>query len=81
MSILRNGNVPCRYFSNVSVEFKEVQCRLSNFRKRHVALSIVRVKVPSVRTSEQSRGKEGAEFGFHHSSQNVMSFHMIPHML
>ena len=36
---------------------------------------------PSVSTSEQSRGKEGAEFGLHHSSQNVMSFHMIPHML
>ena len=22
LSILRNGNVPCRYFSNVSVDFK-----------------------------------------------------------
>ena len=29
LSILRNGNVPCRYFSNVPVDFEIVQCRLS----------------------------------------------------
>ena len=47
LSILRNDNVPFRYFSNVPVDFKVVQCRLSNLRKRHVALSILRVKGPS----------------------------------
>ena len=34
LSILRNDNVPCRYFSNVPVDFKVVQCSLSNLRKR-----------------------------------------------
>ena len=29
LSILRNGNVPCRYFLNFPVDFKIVQCRLS----------------------------------------------------
>ena len=48
MLISRNGNVPFRYFSNVSVEFKEVQCRLLNFRKRSVTLSILRVKGPFI---------------------------------
>ena len=33
LSILRNDNVPCRYFLNVPVDFKIVQCRLSNLRK------------------------------------------------
>ena len=44
LSILRNDNVPCRYFSNAPVDFKVVQCRLSNLRKRRVALSVLRVK-------------------------------------
>ena len=44
LSILRNDNVPCRYFSNV--DSKVVQCRLSNLRKRHVTVSILRVKGP-----------------------------------
>ena len=30
LSILRNGNVPCRHFLNFPVDFKIVQCRLSN---------------------------------------------------
>ena len=46
LSILRNDNVPCRYFSNVPVDFKVVQCSLSNLRKRCVSLSIFRVKGP-----------------------------------
>ena len=33
LSILRNGNVPCRYFRDFPVDFKIVQCHLSNFRK------------------------------------------------
>ena len=33
MSILRNGNVPCRYFCNFHVDFKIAKCRLSNLRK------------------------------------------------
>ena len=33
MSILRNGNVPCRYFSNVHVDFIITKCPLSNLRK------------------------------------------------
>ena len=46
LSILRNVNVPCRYFSNVPDDFKGVQCRLSNLRKRRAALSNLRVKGP-----------------------------------
>ena len=46
LSILRNGNVPCRYFSSVSVDLKVVQCRPSNVRKRRVALWNLRVKGP-----------------------------------
>ena len=48
LSILRNANVPCLYFSNVPVDFKVVRCRLSNLRKRRVALSNLRVKGPFV---------------------------------
>ena len=48
LSILRNDNVPCCYFSNISVDFKVVQCRVLNLRKRPVALSILRVKGPSL---------------------------------
>ena len=44
LSILRNDNVPCRYFLKVPVDFKVVKCRLLNLRKRRVALSILRVK-------------------------------------
>ena len=33
MSILRNGNVPCRYFCNFHVDFKIAKCPLSNLRK------------------------------------------------
>ena len=29
LSILRNGNVACRYFSNAPVDFRIVQCHLS----------------------------------------------------
>ena len=47
MSILENSNIPCRYFSNIPVEYKEVQCRLSNLRKLHVTLLILRVKGPN----------------------------------
>ena len=32
LSILRNYNVTCRFFFNVPVDFKIVQCRLSNLR-------------------------------------------------
>ena len=32
LSILVNGNVPCRYFRNVPVNFKIAQCRLSILR-------------------------------------------------
>ena len=46
MSILRNGNVLFQYFSHVPVKFKEVQCRMSNLRKHHVTLLILRVKGP-----------------------------------
>ena len=46
LSILRNGNVPCHYFLNVPVDFKVVQCPLSNLRKCHVGLSNSRVKGP-----------------------------------
>ena len=46
LSILGNDNVPCRYFLNVPVDFKIVQCRLSNLRKGRVALSNLRVKAP-----------------------------------
>ena len=42
LSILRNGNVPCHYILNVPVDFKIVQCRLSNLRKDRVALSNLR---------------------------------------
>ena len=47
LSILRKDNVPCRYFPNAPVDFKVVQCGMSNLIKRHVALSILRVKGPS----------------------------------
>ena len=36
LSILRNGDVPCRYFLNVPVDFKIVQYRLSILRKDNV---------------------------------------------
>ena len=36
MSHLRNGNVPCRYFGNVHVNFKIAKCPLSNLRKCYV---------------------------------------------
>ena len=36
LSILRNCNVPCRYFKNVPVDFKIVQCRLSIVRDENV---------------------------------------------
>ena len=42
----RKIHVPCRYFSNVPVDFKVVQCRLSNLRKRCVVLSILRSRAP-----------------------------------
>ena len=32
LSILRNGNVPCRYFCHFPVDFELVQCRLLNIR-------------------------------------------------
>ena len=31
-SNLRNGNVPCRYFYNIHVDFNIVYCRMSNLR-------------------------------------------------
>ena len=37
---------PCRYFLNVPVNFKGVQCRLSIFRNGRVTLSNLRVKDP-----------------------------------
>ena len=43
---LRKDNVPCRYFSNVPVDLKVVQCSPSNLRKRRVALSILRLRAP-----------------------------------
>ena len=46
-SILRNGNVPCHYFSNVPADLKVVQSCLSNLRKCHVALSNLWVKGPT----------------------------------
>ena len=36
MSNLRNGNVPCRYFYNIHVDFKIVYCRMSNLRNGYV---------------------------------------------
>ena len=36
LSILRNGNVPCRYFLNVPVGFKMPQCRLLISRNGNV---------------------------------------------
>ena len=36
LSILRNGNVPCRYFRNVPVNFKIALCRLSILRNGNV---------------------------------------------
>ena len=36
LAILRNGNVPCRYFLNFPVDYKIVQCRLSILRKDNV---------------------------------------------
>ena len=36
LSILRNGNVPCRYFLDFPVDFKIAQCRLSIFRNDNV---------------------------------------------
>ena len=36
LSILRNGNVPCRYFLNFTVDFKIVPCPLSILRKVNV---------------------------------------------
>ena len=44
LSILRKVNVPCHYFLFLSVDFKRVQCRLSNLRKCRVTLSNLRVK-------------------------------------
>ena len=44
LSILRNDNVPCHYLLFLSVDFKRVQCRLSNLRKGRVALSNLRAK-------------------------------------
>ena len=36
LSILRNGNVPCRYFFFFPVDFKKEQCRLSILRNANV---------------------------------------------
>ena len=36
LSILRNGNVPCRYFFNFPVDLKIAQCRLSILRNDNV---------------------------------------------
>ena len=36
LSILRNGNVPCRYFRNFPVDFKIAQCRLLILRNGNV---------------------------------------------
>ena len=36
LSILRNGNVPCRYFFNFPVDFKIVQCHLLILRNGNV---------------------------------------------
>ena len=36
LSILRNGNVPCHYFSDFSVDLKIVQCRLSILRNGNI---------------------------------------------
>ena len=36
LSILRNGNVTCHYFRNLSVNFKIAQCHLSILRNRNV---------------------------------------------
>ena len=33
MSILRNGNVPCRYLCNFHVDFRIAKCHLSNLKK------------------------------------------------
>ena len=52
----KNDDVPCRYFSNVPVDFKVVQCCLSNFRKRRVTLSNLKVKGPH-RSTEGGRKK------------------------
>ena len=46
MSVLRYGIVSCRYFLNDPVDFKIVQCRLSNLRKGRVTVSNLRVKCP-----------------------------------
>ena len=46
LSILRNCNVFCHYCLNVPVDFKVVQCRLSNLRNSPVNLSNLRVKGP-----------------------------------
>ena len=44
--IFRKGNVPCHYFVFLYVDFKKVQCRLSNLRKGRGALSNLRVSGP-----------------------------------
>ena len=46
MSILRNGTVPCRYFLNVPVDFRVVQCHLSNLGNGNVHCRFFFLNVP-----------------------------------
>ena len=46
LSILRNGIFPCRYFLNVPVDFKIVQCHRSILRKWQCHLSLFFKKFP-----------------------------------
>ena len=54
LSILRNGNVPCRYFLNVPVEFKIVQCRLSILKTPNVAFQLKKMAMSPVTNFEKS---------------------------
>ena len=55
VDFFRNWNVPCRYFITFPVDFKGVQCRLSNLRKDNVALSNLRVKGPTKTLNDRPR--------------------------
>ena len=45
LSILRNGNVPCRYFLNVPVYFKKSPMSPVDFKKCQCPLSLI-LKIP-----------------------------------
>ena len=78
MSILRNDKVPCHYFCNVHVHFKQVPSRMSNLGNNFVMSFIfIRLAVGSVNVDFKKwscchvgfKGQEPSKVGPAHNSQ------------